>query len=111
MGAVAVASPLEDRWEAGRRQSDRIFRGALALTAAGIFTEFDESGAIGRRYRRQDEIGTPFAITVDYQTLEDGTVTVRERDTMAQVRVKRDALPWTIRGLIDGTIAFASLGT
>jgi glycyl-tRNA synthetase len=83
---------------------------ADALTAAGIFTEFDESGAIGRRYRRQDEIGTPYAVTVDYQTLEDRTVTVRERDSMAQVRVKRDTLPATLRGLIDGTTAFSSLG-
>jgi glycyl-tRNA synthetase len=90
---------------------DRVAREiADALTAAGIFTEFDESGAIGRRYRRQDEIGTPYAITVDYQTLEDGTVTVRERDSMAQVRVKRDALPLALRGLIDGTTTFASPG-
>jgi len=84
---------------------------ALALKAAGIFTEFDESGAIGRRYRRQDEIGTPYAVTVDYQTFDDGTVTIRERDSMAQVRVKRETLPATLRGLIDGTTTFASLGT
>jgi len=84
---------------------------ADSLAAAGIFTEFDESGAIGRRYRRQDEIGTPYAVTVDYQTLEDGTVTVRERDSMAQVRVKRDTLPLTLRGLVDGATSFASLGT
>jgi glycyl-tRNA synthetase len=83
---------------------------ADTLTAAGIFTEFDESGAIGRRYRRQDEIGTPYAVTVDYQTMEDGTVTVRERDSMAQVRVKRETLPATLRALIDGTSSFASLG-
>ncbi|WP_298711503.1 glycine--tRNA ligase [Micrococcus sp. 2A] len=49
--------------------------------------ETDDSGAIGRRYRRQDEIGTPFCITVDFDTLEDQAVTVRERDTMAQERV------------------------
>ncbi|WAM34888.1 glycine--tRNA ligase [Caldicellulosiruptor morganii] len=49
--------------------------------------QYDESGSIGRRYRRQDEIGTPFGITVDYQTLEDNTVTIRDRDTMEQVRV------------------------
>jgi glycyl-tRNA synthetase len=79
------------------------------LTGAGIFTEFDESGAIGRRYRRQDEIGTPYAVTIDYETLEDGTVTIRERDSMAQVRVKRDALPGTLRSLIAGTRAFSSL--
>ena len=48
---------------------------------------YDEQGAIGRRYRRQDEIGTPFGITVDFQTLEDDTVTIRDRDTMTQIRV------------------------
>lgn len=54
--------------------------------------EFDESGSIGKRYRRQDEIGTPYCVTVDYQTLEDNTVTIRERDSMEQVRVKIDEL-------------------
>jgi glycyl-tRNA synthetase len=49
--------------------------------------EYDETGGIGRRYRRQDEIGTPFCITVDYETLDDQAVTVRDRDTMAQERV------------------------
>jgi glycyl-tRNA synthetase len=49
--------------------------------------EFDDSGAIGRRYRRQDEIGTPFCITVDFETPGDQAVTVRERDSMAQERV------------------------
>jgi len=53
---------------------------------------YDEGGAIGRRYRRQDEAGTPFGITVDSQTLEDQTVTLRERDSMEQVRVKIDDL-------------------
>jgi glycyl-tRNA synthetase len=55
--------------------------------------EFDDAGAIGRRYRRQDEIGTPFAVTVDFDTLEDQAVTVRERDTMSQERVGLDRLP------------------
>ena len=50
-------------------------------------SQYDESGAIGRRYRRQDEIGTPACVTVDYQTLEDDTVTLRDRDTMEQHRV------------------------
>jgi glycyl-tRNA synthetase len=54
--------------------------------------EFDDAGAIGRRYRRQDEIGTPFAITVDFDTLDDKAVTVRERDSMAQERVSLDRL-------------------
>jgi glycyl-tRNA synthetase len=48
---------------------------------------WDESGAIGRRYRRQDEVGTPWCVTVDFDTLEDGTVTVRDRDTMEQSRM------------------------
>lgn len=55
-------------------------------------TFYDESGSIGRRYRRQDEIGTPWCVTVDHQALEDGTVTVRDRDTMEQQRVSMDEL-------------------
>jgi glycyl-tRNA synthetase len=53
---------------------------------------YDEGGAVGRRYRRQDEIGTPFGITVDSQTLQDETVTLRERDSMEQERFKIDDL-------------------
>ena len=52
-----------------------------------VSAEYDEGGAIGRRYRRQDEIGTPLAVTVDHQTLEDDTVTLRDRDTLEQERV------------------------
>ena len=48
----------------------------------------DHSGAIGRRYRRLDEVGSPFAITVDHQTLEDNTVTIRKRDSMEQSRIE-----------------------
>ncbi|MEJ2634496.1 MAG: glycine--tRNA ligase [Calditrichia bacterium] len=51
---------------------------------------YDESGSVGRRYRRQDEAGTPYCITVDSQTAEDGTVTVRERDSMEQIRISKD---------------------
>jgi glycyl-tRNA synthetase len=68
-------------------------------------TEIDVSGAIGRRYRRQDEIGTPWAVTVDHQTLEDDTVTVRDRDSLGQDRIaivdlgdeieRRLRAPWT----------------
>jgi glycyl-tRNA synthetase len=54
--------------------------------------DYDTSGAIGRRYRRQDEVGTPFCITVDGQTIEDGTVTLRERDSMQQVRLSADEI-------------------
>jgi glycyl-tRNA synthetase len=57
---------------------------------------WDERGNIGKRYRYQDEIGTPYCITIDYQTLEDDTVTVRDRDTMGQVRVKIEDLKDTL---------------
>jgi glycyl-tRNA synthetase len=57
-----------------------------------VQAEYDEGGAIGRRYRRQDEIGTPWAVTIDHQSLEDRTVTVRDRDSLAQERVAIDAL-------------------
>ncbi|GGP18403.1 glycine--tRNA ligase [Nonomuraea glycinis] len=59
--------------------------------------EFDDAGAIGRRYRRQDEIGTPFCITVDFDTLEDQAVTVRERDTMSQQRIALDQVDSYLR--------------
>jgi glycyl-tRNA synthetase len=63
--------------------------------------EFDDAQAIGRRYRRQDEIGTPFCITVDFETLEDQAVTVRERDSMAQTRVALDQVTgWLASRLI-----------
>ncbi|MCP9487356.1 MAG: glycine--tRNA ligase, partial [Gaiellaceae bacterium MAG52_C11] len=52
-----------------------------------VSVEYDDSGAIGRRYRRQDEIGTPFALTIDEQTLEDETITIRDRDSLAQERI------------------------
>jgi glycyl-tRNA synthetase len=55
--------------------------------------EYDEGGSIGRRYRRQDEIGTPYCVTIDHQSLEDRTVTVRDRDSLAQERVAIDELP------------------
>lgn len=64
--------------------------------------EFDDAGAIGRRYRRNDEIGTPFALTVDFDSLDDNGVTIRERDTMAQERVSLDQL--------QGYLAQALLG-
>jgi glycyl-tRNA synthetase len=57
------------------------------LRGVGWNVDFDDAGAIGRRYRRQDEIGTPYCVTVDFDTLEDDAVTVRERDTMKQERI------------------------
>ena len=63
--------------------------------------EYDETGSIGKRYRRQDEIGTPFCVTIDFDTLEDDTVTIRDRDTMEQVRVKIDELETWINQKIE----------
>jgi len=65
----------------------------LAAELRGFWNvDFDDSGAIGRRYRRQDEIGTPYCVTVDFETLDDGAVTVRERDTMTQERISLEGL-------------------
>jgi glycyl-tRNA synthetase len=65
-------------------------RGLAETLRARWNVEFDDAGAIGRRYRRQDEIGTPFCITVDFDTLEDNAVTIRSRDTMQQERIGLD---------------------
>src|SRR5206468_7207873 len=73
-------------------------------------TFYDEVGSIGKRYARMDEIGTPFCATVDHTTLEDGTVTLRERDSTAQVRVPAAGLPAKLRGLLDGRLEFKTLG-
>src|SRR5690606_20484847 len=67
--------------------------------------QYDEKDAIGRRYRRQDAIGTPFCVTIDHQTLEDNTVTIRERDSMNQERVMIDKL----EGIIEGKVSFKAL--
>ncbi|MDQ1085435.1 MULTISPECIES: glycine--tRNA ligase [Microbacterium] len=65
---------------------------ADTLRSAGWNIDFDDAGAIGRRYRRQDEIGTPYCVTVDFDSLDDNAVTVRDRDTMGQERIGLDAL-------------------
>ncbi len=70
------------------------------LQAAGLRAVYDDTGAIGKLYRRQDEIGTPFCITVDFQSLEDKTVTVRDRDTMGQERVGAGELGGTLRAKV-----------
>src|SRR4051812_1292149 len=67
------------------REVHRLLRGRMQ-------SEYDEGGSIGKRYRRQDEIGTPYCVTIDHQTLEDRTVTVRDRDSLAQERVAIDAV-------------------
>ncbi len=63
-----------------------------AMLAKRFMVEFDDAGSIGKRYRRQDEIGTPFCITYDFDSIEDGCVTVRDRDTMSQERIAIDKL-------------------
>ncbi len=66
-----------------------------------FMVEFDDAGSIGKRYRRQDEIGTPFCITYDFESAEDGCVTVRDRDTMQQERVKIDELAAYIEAKLE----------
>jgi glycyl-tRNA synthetase len=67
-------------------------RGVFDLVKTEWMCDFDDAGSIGRRYRRQDEVGTPFCVTVDFDSLEDRQVTVRERDSMGQVRLPTDGL-------------------
>jgi glycyl-tRNA synthetase len=67
------------------------------LQAEGLRTVYDDTGAIGKLYRRQDEIGTPFCLTVDFQSLDDGTVTVRDRDSMTQARAGRGELASSLK--------------
>ena len=62
------------------------------MLAKDFMVDFDETGSIGKRYRRQDEIGTPFCGTYDFESVDDGCVTVRDRDTMQQERVKIEEL-------------------
>ena len=73
------------------------------LRDAGFSVFYDNSGSIGRRYRRMDEIGVPASITVDHKTLEDRTVTIRDRDSMQQVRVVIAELPEILGKFLSGT--------
>ena len=72
------------------------------LKRAGLNAAYDQQGAIGRRYRRQDEIGTPYCITVDGQTAEDQTVTLRDRDTLEQTRIPLDRVTQEIQDRLRG---------
>ena len=75
-----------------------------------LLASYDDSGTIGRRYRRNDEIGTPYCVTVDYDTLEDGTVTIRDRDSMRQVRAPIKGIENVLYELIYRGRAFESAG-
>jgi len=75
-----------------------------AQLCPGFMTCYDDSQSIGRRYRRQDEIGTPFCITIDFQSLEDNQVTIRERDSLAQIRVPVEKLEETLQAKLSGEL-------
>jgi glycyl-tRNA synthetase len=76
-----------------------------------VQAEYDEGGSIGKRYRRQDEIGTPFCVTIDHQSLEDRTVTLRDRDSLEQERVAIDALPDEVATRVAAPWRSPKLGT
>ncbi|WP_228842355.1 glycine--tRNA ligase [Halococcus agarilyticus] len=90
--------PLMDKDGLGERAQEI----AADLREAGLAVTYDDSGNIGRRYRRQDEVGTPYCVTVDYESLEEGTVTVRERDSTGQQRVAIEELPARLAALRAG---------
>ena len=81
---------------------DRARSLADRLRTEGFEVSYDDTGNIGRRYRRQDEVGTPYCVTVDYETKDEDTVTIRERDSTEQTRVPTADLPEAIRRLVDG---------
>jgi glycyl-tRNA synthetase len=81
------------------------------LTQAGFAVEFDEAGSIGRRYARADEAGILLGITVDYETLTEGTVTIRDRDSWRQVRSRITELQELLQRYFQGKISFENLGT
>jgi glycyl-tRNA synthetase len=98
--------PLMDRDGLG----DRAREIAQELRAAGFTVEYDDAGSIGRRYRRQDEVGTPYCVTIDYDTLQDETVTIRDRDSAVQRRLGAAELADVLTVLRDGDRAFESVG-
>jgi glycyl-tRNA synthetase len=81
----------------------------LTSAAADVFNslkkdflcQYDEKDAIGRRYRRQDAIGTPYCVTIDFETLENNTVTIRDRDTLEQIRIKIDEIKSHVAPKVD----------
>jgi glycyl-tRNA synthetase len=81
------------------------------LACEGFMTDLDEAGSIGRRYARADEAGIQLGITVDYDTLENDTVTIRDRDSWQQVRTKISDLPKLLRSYFEGKINFPDLGS
>jgi glycyl-tRNA synthetase len=82
----------------------------VKLREKTLLVNYDDSGTIGRRYRRNDEIGTPYSITVDYDTLADGSVTIRDRDSMRQVRAAIEGIENVLYELIYRGKSFESAG-
>jgi glycyl-tRNA synthetase len=80
------------------------------LRRKGFRVDYDTSGSIGRRYRRNDEIGTPYDVTIDYETVEHSTVTIRDRDSLRQVRIKASELAEKLQALLSGALAFEEAG-
>ncbi len=95
--------PLVSKEELDKAAQDIL----LELRAMGLNVAYDDSDTIGRRYSRVDEVGVPYSITVDFEGVKDKTVTIRERDSMRQMRVKIAKLGETLQGLRDGKIKFA----
>jgi glycyl-tRNA synthetase len=81
------------------------------LACEGFMTEYDETGSIGRRYARADEAGVQLDITIDYDTLNDGTVTIRDRDSWQQIRIAIRDLPEQLHKYFDGKLNFEQLGS
>jgi len=75
---------------------------------SNFMTWYDDSQSIGRRYRRQDEIGTPFCVTIDFESLEDHQVTIRDRDSLAQIRLPIEELGKTLEAKLKGEAFDAS---
>jgi glycyl-tRNA synthetase len=80
------------------------------LRRRGFRADYDTSGSIGRRYRRNDEVGTPYDVTIDYETIEQGTVTIRDRDSMRQVKVRADEVADKLESLLRGRMMFEDAG-
>jgi glycyl-tRNA synthetase len=87
VGVLPLSKKLSDAAYAVYRELSR-----------GIVCEFDETGSIGKRYRRQDEIGTPYGVTYDFESENDKSVTIRERDSMEQERIRIDGLADWFKG-------------
>ena len=81
------------------------------LACEGLMTEYDETGSIGRRYARADEAGVQLGITIDYDTLNDGTVTIRDRDSWQQIRIAIQDLPEQLHKYFEGKLNFEQLGS